>query len=152
MSSFSRSDACVQVTNFLIHGGYEQSRELERFLLGKSSRYGLSHRAGVAFSTEVYSCRLRSADFPAGCRVAVLSLKRSHGWLARVTRAYASLSFRSIQFAHRMYWFLNAYARSATYVSEIRRRDPSTSLVVPAPLLEAVAIEASWAGAFATTR
>ena len=45
-----------------------------------------------------------------------------------------------------MYWFLNSYARTNKYVSEIRRRDPTTALVVPAPLIEAVAIEASWAG------
>ncbi len=52
----------------------------------------------------------------------------------------------SIEFAHRMYFFLNAYARGSKYVTEIRRRDAVSGLVTPAPLIEAVAIEASWAG------
>ena len=45
-----------------------------------------------------------------------------------------------------MYFFMNAYARTSKYVTEIRRRDPLSGHVTPAPLIEAVAIEASWAG------
>lgn len=50
----------------------------------------------------------------------------------------------SLQFAHRLYWYLLSHASKARYSSEVR--DEETGAPIATPLHQAVMVYGSWAG------